>query len=187
MLQRMDKLEPFWKKPLSTMSRAEWESLCDGCGRCCLIKLEDQDSGKIYYTDIVCRLFDCVACRCTDYANRMKRVRDCLHLTSKRAAEFAWLPRSCAYRRLAEGRGLAWWHPLRSGRSETVVAAGVSVKGRILARERDLPISEYPAHIVDWPAEEPTRVTNLANTTHIQRRRPQYRQSSNKRKMPIPI
>jgi hypothetical protein len=154
------------------MSRAEWESLCDGCGRCCLIKLEDEDSGKIYYTGIVCRLFDCVACRCTDYANRMKRVRDCLHLTPKRAAEFGWLPRSCAYRRLAEGRGLAWWHPLRSGRSETVVAAGVSVKGRILARERDLPISEYAAHIVDWPAKEPTRVAKPANTTHIQRRRP---------------
>ena len=167
----MAKREPFWKKPLSSMTRVEWESLCDGCGRCCLIKLEDEESGKFYYTDIACRLFDCVACRCTDYANRMKRVRDCLRLTPKRAAEFGWLPRSCAYRRLAEGRSLAWWHPLRSGTPETVIAAGVSVKGRIHAYERDLPISEYPAHIVEWPAQEPIRVANTTKTTRQRSRR----------------
>ena len=145
----------FWKKPLSAMNRAEWESLCDGCGRCCLIKLEDEDTGKIHHTDIACRLFDCDACRCTDYAHRMKRVRDCLRLTPKRARDYNWLPRSCAYRRLAEGRGLAWWHPLISGTPATVIEAGVSVRGRIGAREGQVPIREYPAHIVRWPLGEP--------------------------------
>ena len=148
--------KPFWRtKPLSAMTRAEWESLCDGCGRCCLMKLEDINTGRIYYTDIACRLLDCQACRCTDYAHRMRRVRDCLKLTPKRAAEYGWLPHSCAYRRLAEGRGLAWWHPLVSGDPETVHAAGVSVRGRIGARERQVPSKEFGEHVVDWPLQEP--------------------------------
>jgi uncharacterized protein len=148
-------MRKFWHKPLAAMTRGEWESLCDGCGRCCLLKLEDDNTGRIYYTDIACRLFDSVRCRCTDYAHRMRRVRDCLKLTPRRAAHYGWLPHSCAYRRLAEGRGLAWWHPLVSGDPETVHRAGISVRGRVAAYERQVPRKDYQDHIVDWPLLEP--------------------------------
>src|SRR6202521_5973677 len=148
---------PFYlRKSLSAMSRAEWESLCDGCGRCCLIKLEDDDTAKIHYTDVACRLLDHDTCRCRDYAGRVAAVPDCLRLTPKRAAAWKWLPESCAYRRLAEGRGLAWWHPLGFRRPETVHAAGISVRGRV-ARERDVRVADLPGRIVAWPGGEAKR------------------------------
>ena len=121
---------PFWQtKPLEAMSRAEWESLCDGCGQCCLLKVEDEDSGKVFLTELACRLLDLRTCRCREYANRHARVPDCVVISPDALRQIGWLPETCAYRRLAEGRDLEWWHPLISGDPETVHHAGVSARG----------------------------------------------------------
>jgi uncharacterized cysteine cluster protein YcgN (CxxCxxCC family) len=147
---------PFWKaKPLAEMSEAEWESLCDGCGRCCLVKLEDEDDGRIYFTDIGCRLLDGETCRCRDYANRSARVDDCVRLTARNLAELNWLPPTCAYRLLANGRDLYWWHPLVSGDPESVHAAGVSVQSRVARDEDSVPEDKLADHIVAWPGKWP--------------------------------
>lgn len=130
-------LAPFWqRKRLDELDTAEWEALCDGCGRCCLHKIEDDDTGELYATDVACRLLDGESCLCSNYPQRHEHVPDCLTLTPERIAEFGWLPVTCAYRRLAEGRGLAWWHPLVSGRAETVHEAGVSVRGQTVPEQR---------------------------------------------------
>jgi uncharacterized protein len=118
------------------MTETEWESLCDGCARCCLIKLEDVDSGEIATTNLVCKLLDIGQCRCSDYKNRSVRVPDCHTLTPKLIGELSWLPTTCAYRVLDEGGELAWWHPLVSGRSETVHEAGISVRRYAMSEER---------------------------------------------------
>ena len=127
---------PFWKtKTLSQMNREEWESLCDGCGRCCLNKLEDEDTGEFIYTRTACKLLDLKTCQCTDYPNRAARVPDCVTLTPKNVGELGWLPKTCAYRLLDEGKSLAWWHPLVSGRAETVAEAGIAVNDEAYSEE----------------------------------------------------
>jgi uncharacterized protein len=147
---------PFWKtKTLAEMTQAEWESLCDGCGRCCLNKLEDEDTGRIYYTSVGCRLLDGDTCRCRDYENRSALVDDCVRLTPENLADRAWLPPTCAYRLIADGRDLYWWHPLVSGDPDTVHAAGVSVRGRVAASEVNVPDEQLEDWLVDWPLRVP--------------------------------
>jgi uncharacterized cysteine cluster protein YcgN (CxxCxxCC family) len=147
---------PFWKaKTPAQMTPQEWESLCDGCGRCCLNKLEDEDTGRIYYTDVACRLFDEASCRCKDYDNRQAEVPDCLQLTPDNIAVTPWLPPTCGYRLVAEGKDLYWWHPLISGDPDSVHAAGVSVRGRCSGTENEIPDEQLEDHLVDWPAKVP--------------------------------
>lgn len=148
-MQPMD--QPFWKTTaLEAMSREQWESLCDGCGKCCLSKLEDDDTGDIYWTSVGCRLFDAGTCRCSDYANRFARVPDCVGLTPQNVRTISWLPSSCAYRLIAEGRDLYWWHPLISGSVETVHEAGISMRGRVTASESDMVEPEdYFDHVLE--------------------------------------
>jgi len=151
-------LEPFWKqKSLEEMTAAEWESLCDGCGRCCLVKLEDEDSGEIAYTDVGCTLLDGEACRCGDYPRRSERVPDCVRLTPEAVRTLRWLPPTCAYRLVAEGRDLPAWHPLVTGDPDSVHAAGVSVRGRVSGSEDDLTLGEILDRVVRWPERWPQR------------------------------
>lgn len=148
---------PFWKRvPLEQMDESQWESLCDGCGRCCLHKLEDEDTAEVVHTDIACRLLDTRSCRCGDYDNRFERVPECLNMTINTARYADWLPPSCAYRRLAEGRDLAWWHPLVSGRADSVHEAGISVRDRVVGEQHVHP-DQIEEHVVSWPGEAPER------------------------------
>lgn len=122
--------KPFWKtKSLGEMSREEWESLCDGCGRCCMVKLEDDDTSEIYLTKLSCRLLDVKSCRCSNYETRFEKMHDCVEITQEKLGQIKWLPATCAYKVLAEGGELAWWHPLVSGDPATVHKAGISVRG----------------------------------------------------------
>jgi len=150
---------PFWRrKSLEEMTNLEWESLCDGCGKCCLNKLEEEEgAAQTFYTDVGCRLLDGDTCRCRDYAHRLERVDDCVQLTPESLKTINWLPPSCAYVLLAAGRDLYWWHPLVSGDPETVHIAGVSVRGRVGASEVDVPDEDLEDHIVNWPLKLPKR------------------------------
>ena len=141
----------FWKeKTLTKMSREEWESLCDHCGKCCLTKLEDEEEGSIYYTNIICNLHDVKEGGCTDYWNRETLVPTCLRLTQDNLEQIEWMPLSCAYRRIMEGRGLAKWHHLVSGDKNTIHETGNSVLGRVVF-EKDVDEEALEEHIVTWP------------------------------------
>ncbi len=142
---------PFWRrKTLAEMTQDEWESLCDGCAKCCLLKLEEVSTGEVSYTDVACRLLDLGSCRCTRYAMRKKLVPDCVRLYPETVETFRWLPSTCAYRLVSEGEDLPWWHPLVSGDAETVHQAGISVRGRSVAENR-VDKHDLEDHIVTWP------------------------------------
>lgn len=144
-----DRSPPFWRtKTLEEMSKDEWESLCDGCGKCCLHKLRDEDTDEVHHTNVACRLLDLETCRCSEYATRFRKVPDCVSLSPALLREIDWLPPSCAYRLVREGKDLPFWHPLRSGSDESVHEAGISGRGRIVS-ERDAAMLED--HLVDWP------------------------------------
>ena len=141
----------FWQhKTLTELTPEEWELLCDGCARCCLHKLEDEDTGIIYYTNVACRLLDTDNCQCRDYQRRKVLIRDCVKLNANQPEILQQMPPSCAYRLVAEGRPLPWWHHLNSGSRDTVHTAGMSVRGRTVQEEA---VEDYEDQIVDWPLE----------------------------------
>jgi hypothetical protein len=144
------KPRPYWNtKTLEEMTTGEWESLCDGCGRCCLHKLEDIDTGLYFYTNVACRLLDSETCRCKDYSNRKSLVKDCLVLSPAGRENYSWLPTTCAYRRLANGMALEWWHPLVSGDPDTVHHARISVRSRTVC-EKTVRKEQLEDHIISW-------------------------------------
>ena len=141
---------PFWQtKTLAEMSDLEWESLCDGCARCCMHKLEDEDTGEVHYTSIVCSYLDQDSCQCSDYSRRNTNVPECVLLTPERVDEFGWLPTTCAYRLIAEGKDLFDWHPLVSGDKASVQAAGIAVTGKVID-ERSVHPDSHQEYIIRW-------------------------------------
>ena len=140
----------FWeRKSLDDMSDEEWEALCDGCGQCCLHKLVNDETADVFYTRVACQLLDAGTGRCTRYAQRLEVVEDCLDVRQMRSSELAWMPRTCAYRRLAEGKPLPDWHPLLTGDPQSVVAAGVAVAGRTIS-ENATDLKHLEAEIIEW-------------------------------------
>lgn len=140
--------ERFWEVvPLAEMSVEQWESLCDRCAKCCLEKLEDEDTGQIHYTNVACALLDLDSGHCRDYCNRAHAMPDCITLTVETLRDPRWLPETCAYRLLAEGKPLPGWHPLITGEEGSVAAAGQSIAGRAIPATA---AEELAWHLVDW-------------------------------------
>ncbi|NND58725.1 MAG: YcgN family cysteine cluster protein [Gammaproteobacteria bacterium] len=143
---------PYWKTTaLAQMSREQWERLCDGCGRCCLHKVEDTDTDEIFYTSVACRLLDTESCRCRHYRTRHRHVDDCIELRPEHLGNLGWLPETCAYRLLDEGKDLPHWHPLVSGDPDSVHRAGISVSGKVCSAD-GVSEDEYEEYLVDWVA-----------------------------------
>lgn len=146
--------KPFWKnKKLDEFSDEEWEALCDGCGRCCLVKLEDFETGEIENTDVVCEFMDQGTCRCTTYETRHEVVPTCIKVTPQNVTGIEWMPPTCAYRLVAEGKELEWWHPLVAGEHESIISAGISVKGRVVS-EAEVSDDDLEDHVAEWPADK---------------------------------
>ncbi|MED5367761.1 MAG: YcgN family cysteine cluster protein [Pseudomonadota bacterium] len=142
---------PFWRTtPLHRMTLDQWESLCDGCAKCCLLKLIDKDTEALHFTNVACQLLDGQSCRCRDYANRQIHVPDCVRLSPSVLDSLDWMPSTCAYRLLRDGKDLPAWHPLVSGDPESVHHAGISVRGRVVS-ETLVDDADLEAHIVKWP------------------------------------
>jgi uncharacterized protein len=149
--------EPFWKtKKLTEMTTKEWESLCDGCGKCCLMKYEDDETNELHFTSIACKLLDDATCRCSDYKNRMEKVDICVKLTPKVVATVDWLPDSCAYRLVHEGKDLYDWHHLKSGNPELVHKHGFSARDRTVSEEV-VPEEDVMEYVIDWFHGPPKR------------------------------
>ncbi|MEM1149682.1 MAG: YcgN family cysteine cluster protein [Pseudomonadota bacterium] len=146
---------PFWKtKRLSEMTREEWESLCDGCAKCCLLKLEDEDTGEIAYTRLHCRLLDAESCQCSDYSNRKTKVPDCVQLTPQKVEALKWMPSTCAYRLVAEGRDLPDWHHLICGDRDQIHREGHSILGQTVSEDTVFEEDQLD-WIVDWSGNPP--------------------------------
>lgn len=142
--------KPFWETvTLREMTDQQWESLCDGCGKCCVLKLEDSDTNAIYYTDVSCQLLCTKSAQCTDYANRKQLVPDCVILTAENLDTVHWMPESCAYRRLHEGRPLPDWHPLLTGNKQAMIAAHHCVANQVTS-ETEIAEDDMPDHLYDW-------------------------------------
>jgi uncharacterized cysteine cluster protein YcgN (CxxCxxCC family) len=143
-----DPEQPFWKtKKLGQMTKAEWESLCDGCGKCCLNKLIDADTDELFFTNVACKLLDTKSCQCTRYPRRHEYVKDCVALSPRNVKKIRWLPETCAYRLVAEGKDLFDWHHLVCGDRNAVHKAGISVRGRVISEDD---AGELVDHIVKW-------------------------------------
>lgn len=139
----------FWELPLTELSDAEWEALCDGCGRCCLHKLQDEEDDQLYYTDVACKLLNLKTCRCDHYEERIKHVPDCMSIREEGQAVYALLPSSCAYRLRNEGKPIPVWHPLLTGSTDTMHALGISIRGQVISEEK-MQGQDMEERIIQW-------------------------------------
>ncbi|SFX05344.1 YcgN family cysteine cluster protein [Marinospirillum alkaliphilum] len=140
----------FWLLPLEKLQDAEWEALCDGCGRCCLHKLQDEEDDQVYYTDVACKLLDLTSCRCSRYKRRLEYVPDCMSIRSEGEAVFPLLPPTCAYRLRHAGKSLPVWHPLLTGDDQAMHLAGISVRGQVVCETRLARDEDLEERIIHW-------------------------------------